>query len=79
MANITFVSAEMTFKVNVITSTVDKISFLWPRSLLRADIRLLVVKITFVVAEITFKVTEITSSVAKITVVVARITFLKSL
>ena len=49
--------------------------FVWPRSLLRADIRLLVVKITFVVAEITFTVTEITSSVSKITFVVAEITF----
>ena len=65
----------MTFKVNVITSTVDKISFLWPRSLLQADIRMLVVKITFVVAEMTFKVNVITSTVNKIRFFVAKITF----
>ena len=54
----------------MITSSVTKIIFLWPRSLLRADIRLLVVKITFIVAEITFKVIVTTSSVANITFVV---------
>ena len=51
VAKITFVVAETTFNVVVITSSV-------------ADISLLVTKITFVVAEITFKVAVITSSVA---------------
>ena len=37
VANITFVSTEINFKVNVIASSVDKISFLWPRTLLLAD------------------------------------------
>ena len=50
VAKITFVVAVITFRVAVITSSVTKIIFLWPRSLSRADIRLLVVKITFVVA-----------------------------
>ena len=75
VANITFVSTEINFKVNVIASSVDKIRYLWPRSLLLADIRLLVVKITIVVAEITFKVVMSTTSVAKIIFIVAEITF----
>ena len=62
MATITFVVAEMTFKVGVVTSSVVTIS-------------LFVAKITFVLAEITFKVAVVTSSVAKITFVVAEITF----
>ena len=69
---------EMTFKVNVITSSLDKIVFLWPRPLLRADIRLLVAKITVVVADCsssTFKVVMSTSPVAKIVFIMIEITF----
>ena len=62
VAKITLVVPEITLKVAVITSSVDKIS-------------LFMAKITFVVAGITFKVAVITSSVAKINCVLAEITF----
>ena len=58
MADITFVVAEITVKVVVITSVVDKIS-------------LFVAKINCVVAETTLKVAVITSTVDNINLFVA--------
>ena len=66
VAKITFVVAEMTFKVTVVACLVIKF--------LGADIRLLVTKINFVAAEIIFKDAVITSSMANITIVVAETT-----
>ena len=57
-----FALAEMTFKVAVMASLLDKITFVVTEiTFLGTDIRLLVAKITFVATEITFKVAVITS------------------
>ena len=61
--SIAFVVADITFKVDVMTYSVAKISFF-------------VVNITFVVTEIVFEVAVMTSSVGKITSTVADITYI---
>ena len=62
VANFALVVAEMTFKVAVMASLLDKITFVVTEiTFLGTDIRLLVAKITFVATEITFKVAVITS------------------
>ena len=60
---ITFVVAEITFKVVVITSVVAKISFAVDGTIFKvAVVTSVVAKYTFVVDEITFKVDVITPS-----------------
>ena len=70
-AKITFVMADITFKIAVITSPVTKITF----EVAEIDCKVALItssvaNITFVVAEITFKVVVIIYSVIKITFVV---------
>ena len=67
MDKITFVVADITFKVAMITSSVTKIAFVVNEITFKvAVITSSVAKITSVVAEITFEVAMITSSVDKI-------------
>ena len=75
VAKITFVVAEITIKVAMITSSVTKITCVVTEITFKVGlITSSVAKITFVVAEITFIIEMITSSLAKITFVVAEIT-----
>ena len=68
--------AEITFKVAVFTSSVDKITFVVVKITFTVAVSTsLVAKISFVVDEITFKVVVITYLVFRITFVVAEITF----
>ena len=76
VANITFVVADIIFKVAAITSSVAKIAFVVAEITFKiTEITSPVANIIFVVAEITLKVAVVTSAVLKITSVVTEITF----